>query len=233
VLKVYYDDTPVYNTSFHSGLSEDQRAQLYEGDDVEVLAESEEQETGADGVPVTSYACKIKTKVREGSFIVAALPPEEFLIHADAITTDDAAFTDHWTLKTRSDLVAMGYDKDTVWDIPKATQLDTAESQSRDRGRSANSVAPDASTELVEYHECFIRLDVDGDGEAELLRRQWRNRRRQPQWLNSRLGSVGRRAAVCRHQVRAYPAPLDRAQRSGRDDRHPEHQDRALAAGAQ
>ena len=174
IVKTYYDPTPVYTTSFHSGLTEDQVAQLLQDDGVEVLAQSskDEQVSLPDAprpVMLKLYDIKIKRKKLDGRFVVDVIPPEEFLIDADAITTDDAAFTDHWQRKTRSDLIKMGYAKAEVWAIPEAARVSTPEQASRDP--SANtSESTDKSMELVEYHECFLRVDVDGDGEAELVR---------------------------------------------------------------
>ncbi len=174
IIKTFYDDTPVYSTSFHSGLTEDQRAKLIEGDETEVLAHSErvvqvtDPETG-ELVPLTVYDLKIKRKKYDGTFVVDCIPPEDFLVHADAVELDESPFNDHWQRKTRSDLVAMGYAKDEVWAIPTASKNDTAEAIAR-LNTSASDESTDKSMELVDYHECFVRIDVDGDGEAELVR---------------------------------------------------------------
>lgn len=179
IIKTFYDDTPVYATSFHSGLSEDQRALLLQDEETEVLQQTEREEmvpgepdpeTGAPAmVPATFYDLKIKRKRYEGTFVVDCIPPEDFLVHADAVELDESPFNDHWQRKTRSDLVAMGYNKDEVWAIPAAAKNDTAEAIAR-LNTSADGESPDKSMELVDYHECFVRIDVDDDGEAELVR---------------------------------------------------------------
>jgi hypothetical protein len=174
IVKTYYDETPVYTTSFHSGLTDDQRAQLLMGDDEgeapEVLAQSEKPTVDPmTGEPIILYELKIKRKKADGKFVVEAIPPEQFLIHEDAITTDDAAFTAHWERKMRSDLVEMGYDKDDVAAIPAAGRNETPEETARRESVSPTDSA-DKTTELVDYYECFIRIDVDDDGEAELVR---------------------------------------------------------------
>jgi hypothetical protein len=120
-------------------------------------------------LPVTLYDIKIKRKKADGSFVVESIPNEEFLISAEAIDTDKAAFTDHWQRKTRSELVQMGYDKQDVAAIPEASRISTPEAAAR--SPAANTYEPtDTSMQEVDYHECFIRVDVDGDGEAELVR---------------------------------------------------------------
>lgn len=174
IVKTYYDDTPIYATSFHTGLTEDQVAQLVQDDDVEVLAQTkneenvEDPETGVE-TSVETYDLKIKRKKADGKVTIEVIPPEEFLIHSDAVTTDDSPFNAHWQKKTRSELVQMGYDKAEVWTIPVAVRTDTKEAQARMTVHTTDA-ATDKSMELVDYYESFVNIDVDGDGEAELVR---------------------------------------------------------------
>lgn len=178
VVKTYYDETPVYTTSFHSGLTEDQRAQLLmpseDGEEPEVLAQSEKPVTVPDpmtGEPTegTLYDLKIKRKKADGKFVVEVIPPEQFLIHEDAVTTDESPFCAHWERVMRSDLIEEGYDKDTVFEIPAAGRNETPEEAARREAVSPTD-ATDKSTEYVDKYECFVRIDVDDDGEAELVR---------------------------------------------------------------
>lgn len=173
IVKTYYDETPVYATSFHSGLTEDQVALLLQDEAIEVLARTDEtQIVGIDelGQPVELVLTeiKIRRKKYDGRFVIEVIPPEDFLIDRDAITTDEAAFTDHWQQLPRSALVAMGYDKEEIWAIPEAGRVETPEEVARNLERDTE--ANDKSMELVDYHECYLRLDIDGDGEAELVR---------------------------------------------------------------
>jgi len=176
VIKTYYDDTPVYRTSFHSNLTEDQVAMLLYGEDSdeapEVLAQESRMASVMDDMgqmmQVPVYDLKIKRKKTDGKFIVEVIPPERFLIDQDATCTDEAAFTAHWERKTRSELVEMGYDKNLVAGIPEASRNQTPEEAARTLLNTGNE--PDSSMQLVDYYECFIRIDVDDDGEAELVR---------------------------------------------------------------
>ena len=172
IVKTYYDDEPVYKVSFHSGLTEDQAALLLQDETTEVLAQEQNEQALDDGmggqIMLTLYDLKIKRKVLDGRFVIDVIPPEEFLISEEAIWTDEAAFTDHWQQKTRSDLVAMGYDKAEIYAIPAAGRADTPEEIARNLYVDAEST--DKSMELVDYHECYIRVDVDDDGIAELVR---------------------------------------------------------------
>lgn len=173
IIKTYYDDTPVFTTSFHDGLTEDQVALLLQDENIEVLARTDEPAViGYDevGQPIEAVLTeiKIKRKKADGRFVIDVIPPEDFLIDADAICTDEAAFTAHWQRVTRSSLVAMGYDRDEVATLAEAGRSETAESIARDMDQDGE--ATDTSMQLVDYFECFVRVDVDGDGEAELVR---------------------------------------------------------------
>jgi len=165
IVKTFYDDTPVYGPAkFIEGLTEDQRAMALQDDRVDVLASSES--TAPDGSTV--YDMKVRVKTADGKVTTIVIPIEDFLIDGDAISIEDAAFKDHLQRKTRSDLVAMGYPKDKIWSIPEAARNETPEAQAR--RVSVTSEATDKSMELVDYHECFVMVDADGDGEAEMVR---------------------------------------------------------------
>lgn len=177
IVKTYYDDTPIYTTSFHSSLSLEQVAVLLEkdqdGEAPEILQQAErpivmmDPDTG-ETIQSSLYDLKIRRKKASGQFVVEAIPPEKFLIDGDAISTADAAFAAHWERRTRSDLVAMGYPKDDVAAIPASGSNQTAEEQARSDSFGESGV--EASMELVDYFECFVRIDIDEDGEAELVR---------------------------------------------------------------
>lgn len=186
IVKTFWEDEPVYGPAkYHDALTEDERAMLLQDDDVEVLASTENapaeppQQPGAamqpdmQGVmpqaPQTTYDLKVRRKKADGRYTVTVIPPEDFLIDADAICIEDAAFKAHWQRKTRSDLIQMGYNKDDVWAIPEASRSETPEAQAR-RNDIFNADATDKSMQLVDYFECFVMVDADGDGVAEMVR---------------------------------------------------------------
>ena len=175
IVKTYWDDEAVYGPAkFHDGLSEDQLAMLAGDDSTEVLAKTENTvqlphpDDPAQMVDTTSYDVKLRHKKADGRLCVEVIPRDEFLMDADATSLEDAAFKDHWQRKTRSALLQMGYDKDQVWVIPEAVRNETSEQQAR--RLNITTEATDKSMELVDYHECFIMVDVDGDGVAEMVR---------------------------------------------------------------
>lgn len=178
ILKQYWDKTPKTDVSHHTGLTEEDLMLLVEDDDIEVLAHSETQEmveqqdeTGQTMfVPVTSHDVKIKRTLRKGHICAMAIPPEDFMIDAQATSLETARFTGHRQDKTRSQLIEMGFDRDTVMSLGSGGLLDDEAERFARRGVVDESdQSADESMRIVELNECYMKLDVDGDGVAEMV----------------------------------------------------------------
>lgn len=174
VVKVYWDETPQYETSFHSGLSSDQLALLIEDDDTEVLAHTPTFEAIPQPDPMTgemvpvevpSHDVKIRRLTAKGRIKIDVVAPDKFGLDGNATGIDDARFMYHCEEKTRSELLAMGFHNSKVEKLQAAAQDDDA-NLVHDR----ESDALDTSTEIVDLYECFFQADVDGDGSSEMVR---------------------------------------------------------------
>jgi hypothetical protein len=66
----------------------------------------------------------------------------------------------------------MGFDETLVKSIPKADGTPSTDNDEliRDYDDGNFMDAPDESTEFIELHECYIKIDVNGDGIAERIR---------------------------------------------------------------
>lgn len=166
IVKAFRDKTPKIERSTHTGLSDDQLAMLLEGDEIEVLNYSGPQtpeNPSLDGM----HWVTIQRKTEYACTKLIAVAPEDYGRDDDALSCEEARFQYHKVRKTRSDLVKMGFDKDEVYSIGKATK-DAAEEISRDQ--HVHEGQPDPSMDMIDLFECYIRVDRDGDGVAELLR---------------------------------------------------------------
>ena len=119
----------------------------------------------------TYYNIKCKRTKDSSKVKIESVAPEEFLIDKRAINIEDADFVAQRSLVTRSDLIAMGYDKDVVAELSAGDTLDfTPERVARysagEEPFNTNN-SDDESMERVEYYECYVRADLDGDGIAE------------------------------------------------------------------
>jgi hypothetical protein len=124
-------------------------------------------------VQIPRYNVHVQRTETSGQVKIENVPPEEFLISKSAKTIEDSSFVAHRRLMTRSELIAMGYDQKVVDDL--ATYNDLEFSPER-VARFPNGEQPDQNTSLdfsmqtLEVYECYIRIDEDDDGIAELRR---------------------------------------------------------------
>lgn len=174
ILRWWWEEKTCARTSYHTGLSDDAFAILASEDEVEVLEHTEREEMvetiGPDGMPaqmpVPVHDLRIRRMETERRPRVSCVPRERFLIHPDAVTLKDSILTGEKMQVTRSDLIAMGYDRETVMGLQMAGEEDEEESvRRRDVRDTDESHRPN---ELVDYYDVFVRYDMDGDGIAEL-----------------------------------------------------------------
>ena len=109
--------------------------------------------------------------------VVECVPPEEFLIARNARDLDTADYVGHRSLKTLSELVQMGYEREEIEEHGNSASnlLVNTEAQTRNpalnntmRGGTGDSADP--AMRRYEYVESYMRIDKDGDGIAELRR---------------------------------------------------------------
>ncbi|AZO45893.1 hypothetical protein EJ076_34825 [Mesorhizobium sp. M7D.F.Ca.US.005.01.1.1] len=179
VVKTWWDDTPTTKISFHTGLTDDEYTMLVSDDDVEVMQHSEDTEdmpgapdpvTGLEGptTPLKVHSVKIKRKVDDGRTRIEAIPPEDYGKDSDSKTCDEARFQFHRSSTTRSDLIEMGFDRKKIEALPKAS--DNRQSEEIARQQQLTTEDGDNSMDIVDLYECYVKVDIDGDGIAETCR---------------------------------------------------------------
>ncbi|PDT39819.1 MULTISPECIES: portal protein [Sinorhizobium] len=175
IIRWWYEKKRSTSVSSHTGLDEAALVQLVADDDVEVLEQEAYQEqiqTAQGMVPVTLYNVKIRRTKEYGCSKLAGVPLEEFLIHPDAISIEDSPITGMKTQLRRSDLVAMGYERERVYAFAASGSDIEEEEEEFTRRRDAfdeNDSIVKALQE-VDYYELYVKLDADDDGIAELRR---------------------------------------------------------------
>jgi hypothetical protein len=116
-----------------------------------------------------TYDVRIRRKIPKNRLVVEAIPPEEWLCDRDARDPNDEKgyrFQAHRSVKTVSDIIAMGYDRDEI------EQYSTSDEQLRTNieslARNPAGVGlmpldtPDASQRECLFYEAYIRVDRDG-----------------------------------------------------------------------
>ncbi|PND22321.1 phage portal protein [Ensifer sp. MMN_5] len=175
VIRWWYDKKRKVQVSSHTGLDEQALVQLVADDDVQVLEQEQYEEqidTPQGPQPVALFNVKIRRTTEYGCTKLAAVPLEEFLIHPDAISIEDSPITGLKTRLRRSDLVAMGYDREKVYSFAASGSDIEEEEEEFTRRRDAfdeNDSIVKALQE-VDYYELYVKIDADDDGIAELRR---------------------------------------------------------------
>jgi hypothetical protein len=182
IIKYYWDESVEVKAESFSMLDEQSMMMLTEDPDVEISAVREYPVPGtepmneAQGImtpPPMMYDVEIKRRIKSGKVKIEALPPEEFLIDRRAKSIDEATFVGHRTMKTVSDLVAMGYDYDEMVEVAgNGNDFDNNQEYTARNPFAVISTANngDPSSKSVLYIEGYLKVDFDGDGIAEMRR---------------------------------------------------------------
>jgi len=172
IVKYWWEEAEEPTKEEYKGLNAEELTLLFADGEMELISQDTE-EVGIDpmGMPIISYNVVIRKKKEVGRVCVENVPPEEFLIAKRDKSIKNARFVAHRTVKTRSDLIALGYPKDEVDKMPSYNDLTyTPERVARfSQGEMPDETQTlDFTMQEVEVFECYIRTDFDGDGIAEL-----------------------------------------------------------------
>ena len=182
IVKYWWDESTEVRAESFSMLDEQSMMMLTQDPDVEISAVREYPVPGAEPMneaqgimtpPPMMYDVEIKRRIKTGKVKIEALPPEEFLIDRRAKSIDEATFVGHRTMKTVSDLVAMGYDYDEMVEVAgNGNDFDNNQEYQARNPFAVISTANngDPSSKSVLYIEGYLKVDFDGDGIAEMRR---------------------------------------------------------------
>ncbi len=190
-----WQDTYRRTTDRYRGLTDDELVNLLEQLEqtdgrgkkpkVDILTHDEREEPAIDpatGQPAMQLVHDVKIRVtneRVGRPRIINVAAESVIVadRHNSILLDDAPLCGWKEPKTRSDLVAMGIDPDCVEAMPAADDTSTASTAEAIARRLAgqnnqtltDSDAGQGAMSRVSYAKIYVRADLDGDGEAELL----------------------------------------------------------------
>jgi GrpB-like predicted nucleotidyltransferase (UPF0157 family) len=183
IVKAYWENKEDITKERYFDLSDDELAMLMSDETMEIV----EQDTtefpiiGPMGQPVidpmgmpvmaSTHNVVVQQKKKSGKVTIENVPPEEFLISKKARTIADSPFVAHRQMLTRSDLVAMGFNKKQV----ESLQMGDALAYTPERvARYAAGEQPyqtqtdDPSMQEIEVFECYVKTDMNGKGIAAL-----------------------------------------------------------------
>jgi hypothetical protein len=184
-VKAYWDDSITASTHEYTNVSPEGYQALMLDPDVEMVKEKVEMqsmtiinpETGEEVTqesPV-SYDLTIRRVKGKNQVCIESIPPEEVLISRYARDLHSSPYVAHRMIKTVSDLVAMGYDREDMEQYAGSGNLIDAETFEEEEARNPYSdgifdARNDAGQKNVLYVEHYLFYDLDGDGIDERIR---------------------------------------------------------------
>jgi hypothetical protein len=174
VVKVYWDDETNITKETYQGLTDDELALIMQDEEVEIISVDTKENLDENLNPnetIKTHNVKLRKTVRNGTVKVENVPPEEFIISKRARNIQESGFCAHRKMMTRSELVAMGFDPKVVEGLMTGNALEySPERIARyTRGEQpTDMMSQDHSMQLVEVYECYIKVDYNNDGVAEL-----------------------------------------------------------------
>ena len=190
IVKVYWDDSTSVEQETYENLNDQEYQLLLDDENVEIVEEEsfldEKMKAAMDLLLVEAtkqgrqveeepdpmlHNCIIKRTSRGGKVKVENVPPEEFLIQRTAKSIEDATFVAHRVMKTRSDLIEMGFDREVVENLPTSNNIllnNERLTRLSDIDQTPLNEGSEDATQDIEIYECYVKTDYDGDGVAEL-----------------------------------------------------------------
>lgn len=168
VIKVWYEKQDETTTSSFSGLNEMELTALLNSPGVQLIGQEQNEFYGTWDVNVSiTNVC--------GRVRVTCIPLEEFRVSArhNSVNLDDAPFTAHVVQKTVSELILDGYPREVLENLSDYSEYQNRQDyrfayQGEDTSRI--TLQEDPSRRLIEISECYLRIDVNGDGIAEFMK---------------------------------------------------------------
>lgn len=177
IYKWYTADKTIVSEHTETGLVQAQIALLQQDPSIQILGFSQTGDGEIDamtGVPTPLYTVYFRRFEKVKRQVVECLPPEEFLIARNARDLDTAEYVGHRSLKTMSDLIEMGYEREEIEEHGNSASTFQINTEAQTRNPALNNFlggtgdSTDPSMKRYEYVESYIRIDKDGDGIAEL-----------------------------------------------------------------
>lgn len=178
IVKVFWDETETVSTETYEDLNDFEFTQLMSDEELEPLEHSEEVELQPDPmgnmIPQTVHDVKFKRTRKDGRVKILPVPPEEFLISRrhNSVNPNEAEFVGHKVKRTPSQLKEMGYSDEVIATLGSEDNLTYSQERInrfvKDDPYVQTTYSMDPSLREIWVTECFLKVDYDEDGIAEL-----------------------------------------------------------------
>lgn len=172
VAKVYWEDNDkVIDEEFDDLTEEEVMALAAEEDVVDLAAEVDEDQP-------YMFSGKLTRKRDASQVKIEVLNPEEFCVEPQAKQLGPEYFCDHRSLKTKDDLIKMGFDKKKVERISRVEDRLTLQAlpetyarfQQLDAGFKVDTSEQQDELKTILVHECYWKFKRQGDKHAKLYK---------------------------------------------------------------
>ena len=178
IWKVYVDEPATVEIDEYSDLMEDQVQLLRMDPEIEILEEEVTQEAIIDemGMMVMPaiYELKVAKETRSKEIRIDAVAPEDFFIDRNASSIHDAYVCGHSAEMRVGDVVAMGFDFETVYNMGGTTDGRVDEEETLQRlgwdATDTDEDANDPSMRKITLTEAYMKMDIEGTGIPRLYK---------------------------------------------------------------
>lgn len=178
-VKRYWETKKTDTKESYEGLSGEEVVKLFESwqrSGLQVTIEEQEESIGPDGQPAYDITARLVGETERE--VVCSVPPDELIVSSQwsSVNLDEAPFVAHCPNgRTVSDLIAAGYDRKQVEGLSSEKENDAslereARFSTRDHEEETRTTPAGAAMRSVEVWECYLRLDLNDDGIAELVK---------------------------------------------------------------
>lgn len=170
IVKIFYEDSSEVKTEAYTGLTQPEVQMLLSDPHVELTGMTKAIYNG-----IEIHDVNVKRTILDGCVRILPVPPENFRVNQrhNSVNLSTARFCCDVSLKTKSDLIEAGFDKDVIESLPTQAETNYSDRTYRWGMQGENvTIDPDSSDENVVYDvtECYMKLDLNGDGVAEKLK---------------------------------------------------------------
>ena len=171
-VKHYYKEIEKETKEEYVNLTDTEYTSLLMADDVEILEDFEKEVEAERGTEIL-HDVKILRRKKEGRVVVENVAPEEMFCSKNAKSLSDAQFLAQRVIKTRAEIIAMGFDKKLVEKLPSYTdgfynQEHTERELYQTESPDTEYQSIDKSTDYVRLVECYTYIDYEKKGKPTL-----------------------------------------------------------------
>jgi hypothetical protein len=178
IWKVYIDEPAALEIDEYTDLTEDQVGFLRMDPEIEILEEEVIQEATIDemgmAIMPATYRLKVAKESRSKEIRIDAVAPEDFFVDRNASGIADAYVCGHTAEMRVGDVVAMGFDFETVYNMGGTTDGRVDEEETLQRlgwdATDTDEDANDPSMRKISLTEAYMKMDIEGTGIPRLYK---------------------------------------------------------------